>query len=234
VHVAIVALMGEMIEFPSNGGTCPGYLATPASGSGPGIIVIQEWWGLVPHIKEVADRFAKEGFVVLAPDLYRGKAASEPDEAGKFMMALSMAQAAKDLSGAVDEVASRGSTSNVGVVGFCMGGGLTLVLACQRPDKVKAVCPFYGVIPWPEAQPDWTKLAAAVEGHYAENDAFASPEQVAELEEKLKNLGKDVVMYVYPGADHAFFNDSRPEVYDASASQLAFSRTVAHFRSHLR
>ena len=106
VHVAMVALMGEMIEFPSNGGTCPGYLATPASGSGPGIIVIQEWWGLVPHIKDVANRFAKEGFVALAPDLYHGKAASEPDEAGKFMMALSMAQAAKDLSGAVDEVAS--------------------------------------------------------------------------------------------------------------------------------
>ena len=103
VHLAMVALMGEMIEFPSNGGTCPGYLATPESGSGPGVIVIQEWWGLVPHIKDVADRFAKEGFVALAPDLYRGKAATEPDEAGKYMMALDMAQAAKDLSGAVDE-----------------------------------------------------------------------------------------------------------------------------------
>ncbi len=233
VHVGIVALMGEMIEFPSNGGSCPGYLATPASGSGPGIIVIQEWWGLVPHIKDVADRFAKEGFVALAPDLYRGKAASEPDEAGKYMMALSMAQAGKDLSGAVDEVAKRGSGSGVGVVGFCMGGGLTLVLACQRPDKVKAACPFYGVIPWPEAQPDWSKLAASVEGHYAEKDSFASPDAVEELENKLKALGKDAVMYVYPGADHAFFNDTRPEVYDAPASHLAFSRTVAHLRGHL-
>lgn len=229
----MVALMGEMIEFPSNGGTCPGYLATPDSGSGPGVIIIQEWWGLVPHIKAVADRFAKEGFVALAPDLYRGKAASEPDEAGKYMMALNMAQAAKDLSGAVDEVARRGSGSGVGVVGFCMGGGLTLVLACQRPDKVKAACPFYGVIPWPEAQPDWSKLSASVEGHYAEMDSFASPEAVAELEERLKALGKDVVMYVYPGTDHAFFNDARPEVYDAAASHLAFSRTVAHLRSHL-
>ena len=231
--MGIVALMGEMIEFTSNGGSCPGYLATPASGSGPGIIVIQEWWGLVPHIKDVADRFAKEGFVALAPDLYRGKAASEPDEAGKYMMALSMAQAGKDLSGAVDEVAKRGSGSGVGVVGFCMGGGLTLVLACQRPDKVKAACPFYGVIPWPEAQPDWSKLAASVEGHYAEKDSFASPDAVEELENKLKALGKDAVMYVYPGADHAFFNDTRPEVYDVSASHLAFSRTVAHLRGHL-
>jgi len=229
----MVALMGEMIEFPSNGGTCPGYLATPESGSGPGVIVIQEWWGLVPHIKDVADRFAKEGFVALAPDLYRGKAATEPDEAGKYMMALDMAQAATDLSGAVDEVARRGNGSGVGVVGFCMGGGLALVLACQRPDKVKAVAPFYGVIPWPEAQPDWSKLSASVAGNYAEMDSFASPEAVAELEKKLKALGKDVVMYVYPGTDHAFFNDVRPEVYDAAASHLAFSRTVAHLRSHL-
>ena len=106
-----------------------------------------------------------------------------------------------------------------------MGGGLTLVLACQRPDKVKAACPFYGVIPWAEAQPDWSKLEAAVEGHYAQNDEFASPEAVAELENKLKNLGKDVVMYVYPDTDHAFFNDARPEVYNAAASHLAFSRT---------
>jgi carboxymethylenebutenolidase len=225
--------MGEMIEFPSNGGTCPGYLATPESGSGPGVIVIQEWWGLVPHIKDVADRFAKEGFVALAPDLYRGKAATEPDEAGKYMMALDMAQAAKDLSGAVDEVARRGNGSGVGVVGFCMGGGLALVLACQRPDKVKAVAPFYGVIPWPEAQPDWSKLGASVAGNYAEMDSFASPEAVADLEKSLKALGKDVVMYVYPGTDHAFFNDARPEVYDAAASHLAFSRTVAHLRSHL-
>ena len=106
--MGMVAPMGEMIEFQSNGGTCPGYLATPASGSGPGVVIIQEWWGLVPHIKDVADRFAKEGFVALAPDLYRGKAASEPDEAGKYMMALNMAQAAKDMGGAVDEVAKRG------------------------------------------------------------------------------------------------------------------------------
>ena len=232
--MGMVAPMGEMIEFQSNGGTCPGYLATPASGSGPGVVIIQEWWGLVPHIKDVADRFAKEGFVALAPDLYRGTAASEPDEAGKYMMALNMAQAAKDMGGAVDEVANRGSTAGVGVVGFCMGGGLTLVLACQRPDKVKVACPFYGVIPWAEAQPDWSKLDAAVEGHYAQNDEFASPEAVAELESKLKNLGKDVVMYVYPDTDHAFFNDTRPEVYNAAASHLAFSRTIAHLRGHLR
>ena len=221
--------MGEMIEFPSNGGTCPGYLATPASGSGPGVIVIQEWWGLVPHIKDVADRFAKEGFVALAPDLYHGKAATEPDEAGKYMMALNMAQAAKDMSGAVDEVASAGSTaSGVGVVGFCMGGGLALGAGVPAPRQGEGGVPVLRRHPVARGA---TRLEQAraprSQGHYAEKDEFASPEAVADLEKKLKALGKDVVMYVYPGTDHAFFNDARPEVYDAAASHLAFSRTFA-------
>src|ERR1700722_7282426 len=101
--------MGEMINFPSNGSEGQGYLAVPPSGHGPGIVVIQEWWGLVPHIKNVCDRFAAEGFVALAPDLYRGKQVSEPDEAAKEMMALQLERAAKDMSGAVDEVQRRSS-----------------------------------------------------------------------------------------------------------------------------
>lgn len=225
--------MGEMVEFASNGSTCSGYLARPAGGQGPGVVVIQEWWGLVPHITDVADRFAAEGFVALAPDLYHGQHASEPDEAGKYMMALNMARAARDMSGAVDYVKARSVGSGVGVVGYCMGGGLTLVLACQRPDLVKAVAPYYGVIPWAEAQPDWSKLAASVQGHYAEKDGFAPPAAVHELEGKLRSLGKDVTMFIYPNTDHAFFNDTRPEVYDAAASKQAFSRTVEHLRSHL-
>src|SRR5579885_1024516 len=117
--------MGEIIEFPSNGGTASGYLATPGEGgAGPGVLVIQEWWGLVDHIKAVADRFAREGFVALAPDLYHGRSTTEPDEAGKLMMTLNMEQAAKELGGAIDELARRSSTEKVGVIGFCMGGGL--------------------------------------------------------------------------------------------------------------
>ncbi len=138
--------MGEMIEFPSNGSTGHGYLASPAGG-GPGVVVIQEWWGLVDHIKDVCDRFAAEGFVALAPDLYHGTATSEPDEAAKAMMAMRMETAAKDMGGAVDEVRRRSGRDAVGVIGFCMGGGLALVLATQRPDAVKAVVPCYGVIP---------------------------------------------------------------------------------------
>ena len=225
--------MGSMVSFPSNDTLGSGYLARPASGNGPGVIVIQEWWGLVPHIKDVADRFAREGFVALAPDVYRGHATSEPDEAGKLMMALNLSQASQDLSGAIDYLIANSSGPKVGVVGFCMGGGLTLKLACDRPDAVAAAAPFYGVIPWPAVLPDWSRLNAAVEGHYAELDEAASPEAVAALETQLRDAGKNCVMHVYPGTNHAFFNDARPEVFDDGASRLAFSRTVAHFRTHL-
>jgi carboxymethylenebutenolidase len=220
--------MGEMVEFASNGGTAPGYLATPAGGSGPGVLVIQEYWGLVPHIKDVADRFAAEGFVALAPDLYRGATATEPDEAGKLMMALNLDQAAKDLSGAVSMLQERSGRNEIGVVGFCMGGGLALVLGTLRPDAVKAVVPFYGVIPWPSAQPDWSKLEAAVQGHYAALDGYFTPAKAQELEKELKDLGKDVQIYVYPDVDHAFFNDTRPEVHSSEASETAWQRTLEH------
>ncbi len=223
--------MGERVSFESNGGTCEGYVA---DGGGPGVIVIQEWWGLVPHIEEVADRFAAAGYTALAPDLYHGHASSEPDEAGKLMMALKLSEAAKDLSGAVDFLQARTGRSKVGVVGFCMGGGLTLVLATQRPDAVAAAAPYYGVIPWPDAQPDWSKLSAKIVGEYAEKDGFAGPDAVRALETQLKDLGKDVTMHVHAGADHAFFNDTRPDVYDEAAARIAFARTLELFASVLK
>jgi carboxymethylenebutenolidase len=219
-----------MVEFTSNGGIAKGYLA---DGGGPGIVVIQEWWGLVPHIQDVAERFAAEGFTALAPDLYHGEEATEPDEAGKLMMAMNIEQAAKDMSGAVDLLLERTRRDAVGVVGFCMGGGLALVLACLRPDAVKAVAPFYGIIPWPSAEPDWTRLDAKVEGHYAEKDAFFTPEKVRELEARLTDLGKDVTFQIHPDVDHAFFNDTRPEVHDPSASAAAWQATLTLFRETL-
>ena len=225
--------MGENVTFQSNGGTCDGYLAVPESGAGPGVIVIQEWWGLVPHIREVADRFAAEGFSALAPDLYRGESAGEPDEAGKLMMALNIDTAAKDLSGAVDLLLERTGRDKVGVVGYCMGGGLALVLACHRPDAVAAAAPYYGVIPWPSAQPDYSKLEAKVVGEYAELDGMATPEATTALEAQLRGLGKDATLHVHPGADHAFFNDTRPEVHHAEASATAWQRSVELFRSTL-
>jgi carboxymethylenebutenolidase len=227
------AVMGELIEFPSNGATAVGYLSAPSGGNGPGVLVIQEWWGLVDHIRDVCDRFAAEGFVALAPDLYHGVTVAEPDEAGKAMMALRMDRAARDMSGAVDELVRRADGDHIGVIGFCMGGGLALVLATQRPDAVSAVVPCYGVIPWPDAQPDYGALSAAVLGHYAGNDDFFTPAAAEALGEQLRGLGKEAEIIVYPDTDHAFFNDSRPEVYDAAAATLLWDRTLEFFRSHL-
>ena len=224
--------MGEIIEFPSNGTSGQGYLALPEGGSGPGVVVIQEWWGLVDHITDLCDRFAAEGFVALAPDLYRGEKTSEPDEAGKLMMTMNIERAAKDMSGAVDEVAKRGN-GNVGVTGFCMGGGLALMVAANRGDLVKAVAPYYGLIPWEGAQPDYSKMTAAVQGHYAEEDDYFNPEAVEGLRKQLDAAGVEHELFVYEGADHAFFNDTRPEVYDAEAAATAWGRTLDFFRSRL-
>jgi carboxymethylenebutenolidase len=225
--------MGETVSFPSNGGTASGYLATPASGSGPGVLVIQEWWGLVPHICDISERLASAGFVALAADLYHGEMATEPDGAGKLMMALNVQQAAKDLSGAVDFLQEKATGNGIGVIGFCMGGGLALVLACQRPDAVKAVAPFYGVIPWPSARPDWSKLEGALEGHYAEHDDFASPVVVRALEGELKDLGKRASFTVYPDTKHGFFNDTRVDQYDQAAASSAWIKVIEFFRREL-
>ena len=167
--------MGESIEFPSNGSVGQGYLAT-APGGGPGVVVIQEWWGLVPHIKDVCERFASAGFTALAPDLYRGKQVSEPDEAGKAAMAMEGDVALNDMSGAVDELLKHSRGKKVAVVGFCMGGGLALTLATRRPDAVSVCVPFYGIALRPDMQPDFSKMDAAVLGHYAELDEYCTPE----------------------------------------------------------
>lgn len=229
--------MGEHIEFTTNSTTGSGYLAAPESGApgSVGILVLQEWWGLVDQITRTCDRFASIGFTALAPDLYHGTSVplTEPDDAAKEMMALEMGPAARDLSGAVDELLRRTGRAAIGVVGFCMGGGLALVLASQRPDAVKAVVPAYGVIPWPDAQPDYGAIDAAVLGHAAELDGFFTPDAARELEETLKGLGKDVVFHHYPGVDHAFFNDDRPEVYDETSAELLWDRTVAFLHEQL-
>jgi carboxymethylenebutenolidase len=229
--------MGEIIEFACNGGTAEGYLAVPSGGaeSGPGIVVLQEWWGLVDQIKRTCDRFAEVGFTAFAPDLYHGTTVplTEPDEAGKEMMALKMDSAARDLSGAVDELVRRTGRAEVGVIGFCMGGGLALVLATQRPDAVKAVVPAYGLIPWPDAQPDYSKLTAAVLGHAAAEDDYFTPESARQLEAQLRDLGKQVEFHIYEGAGHAFFNEDRPEAYHPESAGLLWDRSVAFFREQL-
>ncbi|MFL6334670.1 MAG: dienelactone hydrolase family protein [Pyrinomonadaceae bacterium] len=225
-------MAGQMIEFQSNGGTTAGYLSGPESGRGPGVVVIQEWWGLVPHIREVADRFAAAGFVALAPDLYHGDVARSPDEAGKMMMALNISQAEKDLRGAVGYLLHQEATAGerVGIVGFCMGGALSLYGASKN-EQVGACVVFYGV--HPKVEPDFEALRAPVLGLFAEKDNFVPPEAVRALEERMREHGKSIETHIYPGTDHAFFNDTRPEVYDADASADAWRRTVEFFRKNL-
>ena len=184
-----------MIEYASGGETGQGYLAGEG-GQGPAVLVIQEWWGLVPHIKDVCDRFAAQGFVALAPDLYRGRAAKEPDEAAKMMMAMKLDEAAADMSAALDELLRRTGRAKAGVTGFCMGGGLALVLAAKRPDAIAAAVPFYGT-PFPDL--DLAAITAAVQGHYAEHDDFAGPKVARELEDTLRANGRTAEFFVYPG-----------------------------------
>jgi carboxymethylenebutenolidase len=199
--------MSAIVEFKSHGHNASGYLVLPASGSGPGVIVIQEWWGLDAGIKEWADRLGAAGFVALAPDLYHGELAGhdEMDKAGHLMQTLPPDRAARDMSGAVDYLAGHPAVTGdgIGVIGFCMGGMLTLILATLRPDKIAAAVPFYG-FPQGDTEPDWTQLSASVRGHMAEHDDFFGPDAARALEAKLQGLGKDVQFTIHPGTGHAF------------------------------
>lgn len=199
--------MAENIEFASNGGAAHGYLVTPAGGSGPGVIVVQEWWGVDSGCKEMAERLGRAGFVALAPDLYHGELAAhdEMDKAARLMAALPPDRAARDMSGAVDHLAGLDVVTgdDLGVVGFCMGGMLSLLLAANRPDRIKAVVPFYG-FPQGDTEPDWAPMTAVVRGHMAENDDFFGPDAARALEAKLQGMGKDVTFTVHPGTGHAF------------------------------
>lgn len=224
-------MAGTMVQFPANGTTASGYLATPTGGPGPGVLVIQEWWGLVQHIKNVCDRLAAEGFTALAPDLYHGQTAKEPTEAEKLFMALNIGQAEKDLRGAIQYLVGRSSTTRVGVVGFCMGGQLALFAATLNP-AIGACVNFYGI--HPHVKPDFTRLQCPVLGLYAERDAFVTPEVARQVHAAILAAGKTSEIHIYPGVDHAFFNDDRPDVYNRAAAEDAWRRTLAFFRQHLR
>jgi carboxymethylenebutenolidase len=223
-----------MVSYPSNDGTSEGYLAVPSTGSGPAVIVIQEWWGLVSHIKELADRFAEAGFVALAPDLYHGMHTTEPDEAGKLMMGLAMDQAAKDIAGAAEYLAARPDvTGRVGAVGFCMGGSLALWSATLS-EHVVATVGFYPAVPWERMKPKWDNYAGkAAMIHCSEEDGTSAAPGIQQAKQAIEAAGGEVIIYDYPGTHHAFFNDDRPEVYNREAAALAWARTLEFLRTRL-
>ncbi len=223
---------GHEIEFESNGDRARGYLSLPASGSGPGVIVIQEYWGLVDHIRDVCDRLAREGFVALAPDLYRGESTGDPDAASRLMMDLEIPRAARDLDGAVQALLGHQAVdgSRVGAIGFCMGGQLAL-FAATRNRRIGAVVDFYGI--HPNVKLDLSGLEAPVLGIFAENDTFVPPAAARELESELQGAGKQADFTIVPGVDHAFMNDTRPDVYDARAAERAWGDTLAFLRREL-
>lgn len=209
-----------------------GYLALPESGSGQGILVLQEWWGLVPHIRKVADRFTAAGFVALAPDLFHGESTTSPDEAGRMLMALNINRTAQDLQKAAEYLLNHEAVvgNKLGVVGFCMGGQLAL-LAATVSDKIGATVDFYGI--HPNVKPDFSKLNSPVLGIFGEKDSSVPPDTVKALEAAIQQAGGTIETHTYPDADHAFFNDTRPEVYNPDAALDAWNRTISFLQHHL-
>jgi carboxymethylenebutenolidase len=187
--------------------------------------VIQEWWGLVDHIKDVCDRFAREGFVALAPDFYHGVATKSPDEAGKLFMALNMAKAGADLRGAADALAKRPevTSTRVAALGFCMGGQLALYAGAEFPEKIAAVVDFYGI--HPNVRIDPSRVTVPVLAHFAKRDNSVKEADARVLVAKIGAAGGTIEAHYYD-SDHAFFNDTRPTVFDREAAQLAWQRTL--------
>ncbi|MGH3685472.1 MAG: dienelactone hydrolase family protein [Pseudonocardiaceae bacterium] len=224
----------QNVTFASNGSRAHGYLALPTGGSGPGVVVIQEWWGLTSHIADVTNRLAAEGFVALAPDLYGGATTHDGDEAGKLMQGLPVDQAARDLGGAVDYLLGHDAvtSSTLGAVGFCMGGGFVLVLAAQQGERIGAAVPFYGVLS--EAYPSFANLSAPLLGHFGERDEFVSPDRVHALAATIEQQSGRVPDFRFYPAGHAFFNDENLlGTYDPEQAAKAWDATLRFLRKHL-
>lgn len=217
------------VEFSAGPAGGMGYLARPDdAGAHPGVVVIQEWWGLDSHIKDVADRFAREGFIALAPDLYHGEYATEPDEARKLAMALNRVQALTDLTGAVAYLRSLDAVApkRVGCIGFCMGGSMTLALAAATPDVAAAAAFYAGFQPPPE---ELAKIQAELFCAFGADDAGIPLDKVTSFEETLRSQRHTAFVKVYDGAPHSFFNDTRPS-YRPEAARDAWERSLALFR----
>lgn len=229
---AVEGLVTEDVTYEdSDGEQLMGYLARPAGEEArPAIIVIQEWWGLNEHIKDVARRFAQEGYVALAPDLYHGQVATEPDEARKLVMELDMAEAVSEIQRGIDYLQAQPYVAGpgVGVVGFCMGGGLTLQTALAEEDFGAGVV-FYGS---PLAPEQAGNVNGPILGLYGAEDNGIPVDAVEAMQAGFDEAGVEHEVHIYEGAAHAFFNDTR-DSYNAEAAADAWPRTLEWFETHL-
>lgn len=224
-------IVTSSIEYPSNGVAGMGYLARPKDGGGSGLVVIQEWWGVEAHIKDVTERFARAGFVALAPDLYHGQSTTEPDEARKLAMRLDQKRAVKEIAGASRYLRSLAEVApkKVGVVGWCMGGGLAFAVS-HATDQFDAVVGFYGR---PPSDKETSRIHCPVMGLFGGADEGIPSSAAESFRKALAKNGKTHEIHVYPQAPHAFFNDTRPHIYRPDAAQDAWQKALAWFRQHL-
>ncbi|MEU4378919.1 dienelactone hydrolase family protein [Micromonospora echinofusca] len=227
--------MGEMVGYRGNGGTSEGYLAIPSGGAtSPAVIVIQDWWGLVPHVRAVVDRFAEAGFVALAPDFRHGGPASKPDEPRQMLNSAQMDEAAADIAGAADYLAGRPEVAGkVGCAGFCAGASLAL-WAATRSERIVATAAFYPRLPWDGMRAEWADYAGkAALIHCSEEDGTSAADGVRTVRGAIETSGGTCQVYDYPGTSHAFFNEDRPENFDQRAAATAWARTLELFRAKL-
>jgi len=225
-----------MVQYPSESVTVLAYLVgAKGNAKRPAIIVVQEWWGLNDHMKDIATRYAKEGYIAIVPDLYsrlENKVTTSPDEAGKLMGMLKQEDGLKDLQATIAYVKTvpEVDAARIGVTGFCMGGSYALMLPCVN-SSIKAAVPFYGQVPNPDTP--LQKLACPVLYIYGEDDGWITKADVQRLANALKKYDKAGEIKTYPGAPHAFFNNTRQDVYKQVEAKDAWARTLAFFKKHL-
>lgn len=219
------------VNFPFGTAQGSGFLAMPSNGTAPhpGLLVIQEWWGMNDHIKDITKRLANEGFAALAVDMYDGKVTKDPKEAQATMMAMDKAVAVEKLNGAVSYLQGNPAVGKVGVIGFCMGGFFSLTLAC-RNKEIKAAAPFYGMIPPNELL---EKMSVPTLYFYGEKDGHIPGTEIDRLEQAMKNTGNPGGAVRYADSDHAFFNDTRKEVYNPKDAADAWTKALAFLKKNL-
>ena len=219
----------ETLSFSTGDGDTTAYVAMPdnADENTKSVILIQEWWGLNDHIKDIAGRYADEGFTAIAPDFYRGKLAPNPEEAGKMMQDLKIEDGLDTIKNAMDTAREKYDISHFGITGYCMGGTYALRAACEL-EGISAAAPFYGDIPEEEILKNLTAPTIFIS---ATKDKWINPEKVAQLEEIVERYELPVESLKYE-ADHAFFNDTRPQVYDKSAAEDAWAKVIGFFNDN--